>query len=67
MAIRRNTENKVKFQPFYELFEEFLIYLKLRTYENAETSPCQQKITSNQEKKTTQFHKLGVKDIAEPI
>ncbi len=51
MSIRKNTENKVKFQTFYELFEEFLIYLKLRTYENAETSPFQQKITSNQGEK----------------
>lgn len=51
MSIRRNTENKAKFQTFYELFKEFLIYLKLRTYENAETSSCQQKITSNQGEK----------------
>ncbi len=50
MSIRKNTENKVKFQTFYELFEEFLIYLKLRTYENAETSPCQQKITSRRKR-----------------
>lgn len=60
MNTRRNLENKVKLQTFYEPFEQFLIYLKLRTYETAETYPCQQKITVNQGEKEGPLPQAGI-------